>query len=72
MASNEEGSNERESLLKSINEISSKIYNNNVTHFDEVRSLCSPDQDPEMKNFINSLLTQNRKGRKKGEFKKRK
>jgi protein CpxP len=72
MASNEEGRTERDSILKSINEVSIKIYNNNVTHFDEVRSICNPDQEPEMKNFINGLLTQKGKGRKKGDFRKKK
>ena len=61
----------RDSLLKSINDISAKIYINNVTHFDEVRSICTPEQMPEMEKFINGLLMQNGKGRRKNSRGKR-
>ena len=67
MVSNDE---ERDSLMKSINEVSAKIYMNNVTHFDEVRSICTADQIPEMENFINGLLMQNGKGRRNEKRKK--
>lgn len=46
----------RDSLLQEINEVSEKIYLNNSRHFDEVRTICSRDQLPELEHFISSLL----------------
>jgi hypothetical protein len=57
---------QRDSILNRISEISRNIYENNVIHFDQVRSICTPDQLPEMEHFINGLLRQKEKDQRKG------
>lgn len=53
----------RDSLMAQINKLSTDIYYNNAAHFDEVRSICRPNQRDEMKRFIASLLMNNGNGK---------
>lgn len=58
---NYSGVNEiKDSLYSNIEYITQKIYKANSIHFDDVRSICTPEQLPEMDLFIKSLLS--RKG----------
>jgi len=61
----------RDSILSEINLVSNEIYRNNANHFDEVKSICKPEQLPELKKFIRSLLPQNRKDGPKRNKKRR-
>ena len=55
----------RDSLMNEINRVSESIYMNNVKHFDEVRKICKPKQLLEMESFVNGLLKNKRKRKRK-------
>ena len=47
----------KDSLYANVESITQKIYVANDTHFNEVRNICTPDQLPQMDEFIKGLLT---------------
>lgn len=54
---NSSASNEiRDSLYSNVESMTQKTYKANSTHFEDVRNICTPEQLPEMDNFIKGLL----------------
>lgn len=56
---------EKDSLFQIADQYSDEIYFANNAHFEEVRTICTPEQLPKMNIFINALLNKdNKKGSK--------
>ena len=45
-----------DSLLANINTISNQIYQNNLSHFIDIREICTPEQRKDLNAFIANLI----------------
>ena len=55
-----EDSSKSDSLMSEINSLNQEIYMRNLKHFEEVRSICTPDQVDGMEAFIKELVKRQR------------